>query len=140
MRKAGLFMIGMLVAGCTPHPFGPLIKPLKPLEIPLAPYQGVVTAALAGSLMYEGGCLLFRDEASKAYLLPIWPDGSSFNGTAVLFHQPGKADQRVFVSEEFAMEGQPLQWTRLSQDYYMPFEHQCAGYQPFFVSSVRPAD
>jgi hypothetical protein len=113
---------------------------LKPQEIALASYQEVITASLAGSLMYEGGCLLFRDEAGTAYLLPVWPDGSSFNGTAVLFHRPGKADQRILVSEEFVMEGQPLEYPRLPQDYYAPFRTQCPGYQPFFVSATRPAD
>jgi len=137
MRKAGLFLVCMLLAGCFSRP---LIKPLKPLEIPLAPYQGVVTAALAGSLMYEGDCLLFRDEETKNLLMPIWPVGSTFNGTAVLFHQPGKSDQHVMVAEEFVMEGQPLLWGRLQPGYYLPFQHQCPGYQAFFVSSVRPAD
>lgn len=140
MRKVGFLLICMLVASCAPRP---LIRPLKPQEIALASYQDMVTAALAGSLMYEGGCLLFRDDATKALLLPIWPYGSSFNGTAVLFHHPGKADQRILVSEEFVMEGQPLEYARLpqiSQNYYAPFRTECPGYQPFFVSSARPAD
>jgi hypothetical protein len=136
MRKVEIAMV-LALAGCAPQP---LIRPLKPLEIALAPYQDVVTAALPGSLMYENNCLLFRDEASKAYLMPIWPVGSSFNGTAVLFHQPGKAEQHVLVAEEFVMEGQPLQWSRLSPTYYEPFQRQCSGVQPFFVTSVRPAN
>ena len=89
--------------------------------------------------MYEGNCLLFRDEATKIYLMPVWPYGSSFNGTGLLFHQPGKTDQRIMVAEEFLMEGQPLQWSTLSGVTYAPFLSQC-GYQPFFVSSVRPAN
>lgn len=137
MRKAGFFLICTLLAGCAPRP---LIRPLKPQEIALAPYHEVVTAALAGSLMYEGDCLLFRDEATKAYLMPVWPYGSTFNGTAVLFHQPGKAEQRIMVAEEFVMEGQPLEWPRLPQSYFVPFQRQCPGFQPFFVASVRPAD
>jgi hypothetical protein len=115
MRKVGFFLICMLVAGCAPRP---LIRPLKPQEIALARYQEVITAAVAGSLMYEGDCLLFRDDATQSYLLPVWPYGSSFNGTAVLFHHPGKADQRILVSEEFVMEGQALDYSRLPQAYY----------------------
>ena len=137
MRKAGFFFVFMLLAGCAPKP---LIRPLLPLEIPLAQYQDVVTAALTGSMMYEGQCLLFRDEASKSYLMPIWPAGSSFNGSAVRFHQPGKSDQHVLVAEEFVMEGQPLLEARLSHEYYEPFWRECPGAQPFFVVSVRPAN
>ena len=59
-----------LLAGCVTTPG---IRPLKPLEIPTAPYQEVVTSSLLGSLSYEGGCLLFHDEKatepSLAYLL-----------------------------------------------------------------------
>ena len=140
MSKVGIFLICLVVAGCAPHP---LIRPLKPQEIALASYQDVITASLAGSLMYEGDCLLFRDDATKSILLPVWPYGSTFNGTAVLFHHPGKADQRILVSEEFVMEGQTLEYARLpqvAQEYYAPFRAQCPGYQPFFVSSTRPAN
>lgn len=136
MRKAGLFIL-LAVASCAPRP---LIRPLKPMEIALAPYQDVVTAAQTGSLMYENSCLLFRDEATKAYLMPIWPVGSTFNGTAVTFHQPGKTDQHIMLTEEFVMEGQPLLWQRLSPTYYEPFQRQCGLVQPFFVASARPAD
>jgi hypothetical protein len=135
MRKAGL-AIAILLGGCATHGG---VRPLRPLQIATAPYHQVATTALIGSLMYEGRCLLFRDEASGALLLPVWPDGSSFNGTAVLFHQPGKADQRVMVAEEFRMDGQLLQWTTLASDAYAPFEREC-GMQPFFVTRVRPAD
>ena len=45
----------------------------------------------------------------------------------------------VMVAEEFLMEGQPLQWSTLSGAAYAPFLRQC-GMQPFFVSSVRPAN
>jgi hypothetical protein len=135
MRKAGL-AVAMLLCGCASHS-GP--RPLRPLEVATAPYHQVVTAALTGSLMYEGDCLLFRDEESGALLLPVWPAGSSFNGTAVLFHLPGKAEQRVMVAEEFRMDGQPLEWTTLAGEAYAPFQREC-GVQPFFVSRVRPAD
>jgi hypothetical protein len=136
MRKSLLLTIVVLQA-CATSTNG--VHPLRPLEIPTAPYQATVTAALAGSLMYEGNCLLFRDEATKSYLMPVWPPGSSFNGTALLFHQPSKTDQRIMVAEEFLMEGQPLQWSALSGETYAPFLRQC-GMQPFFVSSVRPAN
>jgi hypothetical protein len=137
MRKMILFLFPLL-SGCVNSVNGG-VHPLRPLEIAMAPYQPTVTAALAGSLMYEGNCLLFRDEATKAYLMPVWPYGSTFNGTALLFHQPGKSDQRIMVAEEFLMEGQPLQWSTLSGAAYVPFLRQC-GMQPFFVSSVRPAN
>ena len=136
MRMASIWL-SMALTSCAPHE---LIRPLKPLEIALAPYQDVVTAALPGTLMYENDCLMFRDEATKAYLMPIWPEGSTFNGTAILLHQPGKTDQHVLVAEEFVMAGQPLQWARLTHPYYEPFRRQCGGVQPFFVASARPAN
>jgi len=135
MRKAWL-MVAVLLGGCLAR-HG--IRPLRPLEIATAPYQDIATEARSGSLMYEGGCLLFRDAETGAILMPVWPAGSTFNGTAVLFHEPAKADQRVIIAEQFLMGGQPLQWTTLRAGTYVPFQHQC-NYQPFFVTSVRPAD
>jgi hypothetical protein len=116
------------------------IRPLRPLEIATAPYHEVATTAFTGSLMYEGGCLLFRDDASGAILLPVWPVGSIFNGSALLFHEPGKADQWVAIAQEFVMYGQPLAWPTLGAPVYQPFHQECGGYQPFFVSAVRPAN
>ena len=135
MRNAALFGL-MMLSGCMSSSH---IRPLRPLEIAAAPYQETVTASPTGSLMYEGGCLLFRDDATKGRLLPVWPLGSVFNGTSVIFHQPANADQRIVIGEEFVMEGQPLGWPALPSASYLPFRHQC-GAQPFFVSRVRPAD
>ncbi len=113
--------------------------PLKPLELAVAPHQEVVTASLVGSLMYENGCLWFRDDQTKARLYPIWPVGSIFNGTAVIFHRPGKAEQPIIIDEQFVMSGRPVDWRELAPGYYLPFQHQC-GTEPFLVTSVRPAD
>jgi len=136
MHKPGL-LVFLLLPSCMTNGSG--IRPLRPLELAVAPYQETATAALTGSLMYEGGCLLFRDDKSTARLLPVWPVGSVFNGTSVIFHQPAKNDQRIVIGEEFLMEGQPSGWRVLSPATYTPFQHQC-GEQPFIVSRVRPAD
>lgn len=92
-----------------------------------------------GSLLYEGGCLLFADGEKSGRWLPIWPDGSIFDGTLVTFHQPAKDDQRIAVAEEFVMSGEPLTWKQLPSARYAPFARQCQA-QPFVVSEVRPAD
>ncbi|NUR45218.1 MAG: hypothetical protein HOP91_03540 [Sphingomonas sp.] len=89
--------------------------------------------------MYEGGCLLFRDEHLGMQLLPVWPDGSSFNGTSVTFHEPGKAEQRVVVAEEFQMEGQPLQWANVPNPRINLFRQRCRG-EPFAVLRIHPAN
>jgi hypothetical protein len=136
MRKLG-WMIALPLAGCVSHAG---IRPLRPLEIATAPYRGLATEARAGSLMYEGGCLLFRDDRSGAIVMPVWPSGSIFNGTALVFHEPGKTDQRIMVAEEFLMSGLPEQWAALGGPVYGPIQHQCGAYAPFFVSSVRPAN
>lgn len=115
------------------------VHPLRPQDLATAPYQSVATAALTGSLMYEGGCLLFRDDQNRVQLLPVWPSGSEFNGTSVIFHQPGKTDQRIVVGEEFHMEGQPIAWSALAAPGYARFQGQC-GSAPFFVSRIRPAN
>ena len=135
MRNGGIVVL--LLTGCASHSAG--IRPLRPLELAAAPYQETVTDYPAGSLMYEGGCLLFRDSQTKAQLMPVWPIGSIFNGTSVNFHQPGKSDQPVLVGEMFVMEGRPAQWSELPVSAYAPFQNQCAA-PPFFVSGVRPAD
>src|SRR5438067_2823251 len=104
--RHGLVLPLLILAGCSSGG----LHPLRPLEIPTAPYQGVVTTSLTGTLLYEGGCLLFRDDRKRVQLIPIWPDGTTFNGTSVIFHEPGKADQRIVLTEEFLMEGQPVSW------------------------------
>jgi hypothetical protein len=137
MRKAYLPAFLML-GGCFNN--HPAVRPLRPLEIATAPYQPLATTALTGSMMYEGGCLLFRDEHSGSLLMPVWPAGSSFNGTALLYHLPGKSDQWVAVAQEVLLYGQPLRWGSLAAISYQPVEHQCGAYPPFFVTNVRPAD
>lgn len=134
MRRTCLLLFTLL-PGCMSHG----IRPLGLHDLATAPYQEVITAALTGTLMYEGGCLMFRDEASPARLLPVWPIGSEFNGTSVIFHEPGKADQRIMVGEEFLIQGQPFSWGALTAPTYVPFHAQCPV-QPFYVSAVRPAN
>ena len=112
------------------------VRPLRPLELATAPYDGTVTQSLDGSLTYERGCLLLRADPS-GYVLPIWPVGSIFNGTAVTFHAPGKASQPIMIEQQVRLDGRPLAWNQLPS--YAPFEYNCPA-EPFLVSGVRPAD
>src|SRR5258708_29239365 len=134
MRPVAI-ILALLIAGCA----SPGVQPLRPLEIPTAPYNGITTTALTGTLMYEGGCLMFRDDDKRIRLVPVWPEGSSFNGTSALFHEPGKADQRIVVGEEFFMEGQPLQWLRVPGPRIVLHQRRCGG-EPFAVLGIRPAN
>jgi hypothetical protein len=134
MRPA-VFITVLLFAGCASHG----VHPLRALEIPTAPYNGIVTTALTGSLLYEGGCLLFRDDGKHLQLVPVWPDGTTFNGTSVIFHEPGKADQRIVVAEEFLMQGQPLEWRYVPGQRTVLHQRQCGGV-PFAVLGIRPAN
>lgn len=136
MRLTGLLALALL-SGCVGHSGG--IKPLKPLELATAAYRDVVTEARTGSLGYENGCLLFRDEDGRTMLLPVWPAGSSFNGTAVTFHETAKSDQRFAVGEELRIEGYSRPWAAIPGPYYARFQHQC-GAPPIFVAHVRPAN
>lgn len=137
MGKAGLLAL-LLLAGCVNN--HPAVRPLRPLEIATAPYQPLATKTVSGSLMYEGGCLLFRDEETGSLLMPVLPAGSSFNGNALLFHLPGKADQWLAVAQELLITGQPMEWQALGDPAYEPIHRQCGAYAPFFVSNVRPAN
>ena len=137
MRRALLLAFCPLAACAANAPHG--VRPLRPLELATAPYQEATGTSLTGSLLYESGCLLFRDDATKARLLPVWPTGSIFNGTALIFHQPGKADQPVMIGEEFVMEGERREWGTLWAPTYPPFRYQC-GALPFMVGRVHPAN
>lgn len=134
MNKAYL-LPALLLAGCASDG----IEPLQPLEIPTAPYSGTVSASLTGSLMYEGGCLLFRDDDNRIHLLPVWPNGSTFDGTSVIFHEPGRSEQRILVSEEILLEGRPLQWSDLPGTRIALHRQKCDR-SPFMVLGVRPAN
>ena len=133
MRRGSL--LALLLCGCVSNG----IHPLRPLEIPTAPYAGVVTTALTGTLTYDGGCLLFRADQKPLQFVPIWPDGTTFNGTSVIFHQPGRMDETVVVNEEFQMAGQPVQWARLPGPRIPLHQRVCRG-TPFAVARVRPAN
>jgi hypothetical protein len=134
MKRAVSVLIALL-GGCASN----AVHPLRPLEIPIAPYNGITTAALTGSLIFEGGCLMFRDDGKRVHLVPVWPDGSIFNGTSVIFHEPGRADQRIVVGEEILLEGQPLQWSRVPGQRIVLHQRRCGG-EPFAVLGVRPAN
>ena len=136
MRKAAVVAM-VALGGCVAQRG---VRPLRPLEIATAPYQEVKSAALTGTLMYEGGCLLFRDEQSRMLFMLVWPAGTSFNGSAVTFHLPGKANQVLAIAQELVIGGQPIVWGTLGTPFYQPLQHQCGAYPPFFVSSARPAD
>jgi hypothetical protein len=137
MHRVFAPLLTLLLASAAQSKHRP--SPLKPLELATAPHQEVVTASLTGSLMYEDGCLWFREDRTKNRLYPVWPVGSTFNGSAVIFHPPGKAEQPIIVAEQFVMSGRPVDWRELAPAYYARFQQQC-GTEPFLVSSVRPAD
>lgn len=134
MRLAVLF-IALSLSGCVANG----LHPLRPMEIATAPYTGIVTTALTGSLMYEGGCLMFRDEGNITQMMPVWPNGSTFNGTSVTFHEPGKAEQRIIVNEEVFLEGQPVEWSRVPGARIPLHERKCRR-PAFAVLRVHPAN
>ena len=126
----------LLLGGCASEHS---VHPLRPLEIATAPYYGVASTGLTGLLMYEGECLLFRDEGNHLQLMPVWPNGSTFNGTSVTFHEPGKTEQRIIVGEEFRMEGRRLRWADVPNPRAGIFAQQCVR-EPFAVLGVHPAN
>ena len=115
------------------------VRPLRPHEIAIGPYHERPTQSFVGSLMYEGGCLIFDGENGSPRLLPIWPTGSRFEETLVTFHRPGKDDQRVTIGEEIRLDGVPSDWSQIRSPQFQSFERQC-GARPFFVSSLAPAN
>lgn len=127
----------LLLSACASSGSG--IHPLRPLELATAPYQPAVTASLTGSLAYENGCLLFIEDETRQSFLPVWPTGSLFNGTSVIFHEPGKTDQPVVIAQEFVLSGTATEWPQLPGEYYARFEAQCRA-PPLLVSGIRPAD
>ena len=128
-------LLALLLGGCVSNG----VHPLRPLEIPTAPYFGVVTARMTGTLTYDGGCLLFRADDRRAQLVPIWPNGTTFNGTSVIFHQPGRMDETIIINEEFQMSGDPVQWARLPGSRIPLYQRACPGLA-FAVAGVRPAN
>jgi hypothetical protein len=134
--RRSFLVLAVPLSACVSHGG---VHPLRPHDLATGPYQSVATAAFTGSLLYEAGCLVFRDEDNNVQLLPVWPFGSEFNGSLVIFHQPGKAEQRIVVGEEFQMEGQPVAWSALPSSTTEDFQRTC-GSPPFAVSRVRPAN
>lgn len=134
MRKIGLISL-LLLQACASNG----IRPLRPYELATAPYREPGSQSFVGSLMYEGGCLLFEDESGSTRLLPIWPTGSTFEESLITFHRPAKAEQRVMVGEEIRMDGERSDWASLSDRGLLPFQHQCGG-EPFFVGAITPAN
>jgi len=125
----------LLLAGCVSNG----IQPLRPMEIAIGPYDGIVAAAHTGTLAYEHGCLVFYDDTHRPALMPVWPEGTIFNGTSLIFHKPGKADQPIVLNQEFVLSGRLLSWSAVPGPRAPLFERQC-GAVPFAVADVRPAD
>lgn len=128
-------LLALLLCACVSNG----VHPLRPLEIPTQPYSGVVTSSSTGTLTYEGGCLEFRADDRHGQLVPIWPDGTTFNGTLVTFHQPGRSDEMIVVNEEILMSGEPMQWSRLPGSRMPLHQRVCRG-TPIAVAGIRPAN
>ena len=125
----------LLLAGCVSNG----VQPLRPMEIAIGPYNGIVAATHTGSLAYEHGCLTFYDDAHGPALMPVWPEGTIFNGTSLIFHKPGKADQPIVLNQEFVLSGQPLSSSAVPGPRAALVQRQCGGI-PFAVADVRPAN
>jgi hypothetical protein len=134
MRRVALILVILLQACASDE-----VRPLRPDEIATASYHAAGAESLVGSLMYEGGCLMFVTEDGTRQLLPVWPTGSRLEESLVTFHQPAKADQRLTVGEEIKIDGAAGEWAQLDQRQFASFQHQCPA-QPFFVSGVTPAN
>ena len=134
MRKFCLIGL-LLLQGCAS--IG--VRPLRPNELAIAPYREHGDQSFVGSLMYEGGCLLFEDEGKTVRVLPVWPTGSTFEESLITFHKPGKAEQRVMVGEEIRLQVELMDWPGAQDPRLAPFEHQC-GSRPFFVTAMTPAN
>lgn len=134
MRKSILLVL-LLLEGCAFQG----IRPLRANEIATAPYRFGETKPVLGTLMYEGGCLLFRTDGDSGFLLPVWPTGTRFEESLVTFHEPGRADQRIVLGEEVQLSALPLDWAKLDPAGFRPFHHQC-GAEPVFIADVTPAN
>lgn len=135
MRKTVLAALS-LVAACTSPSRVPA---LRPHEIAIGPYHQRAEQSLVGSLMYEGGCLMFNGENGSPQLVPIWPSGTRFEEKLVTFHQPGKDDQHVAIGQEIRLDGVPSEWSQFELPRFRSFQSQC-GAKPFFVSGLAPAN
>jgi len=114
------------------------VHPLRPLDLPTASYlEGVEFESIVGSLTYDNSCLLFRSEGGEM-LLPVWPYGTVFNGTSLMFHRPGKTDQPLLVNEQIQIRGERLP-AGYVRSHFEDYRQRCGG-APFFVAAVRPAD
>ena len=133
--KSLAWLPALLLAGCASNG----VQPLHPLEIATAPYSGIVRVSAAGSLAYEHGCLSFIDDKSGPMLFPVWPEGAIFNGTSLIFHKPGKADQPLVINQQFVISGYPLTWETLPGERAPLFQQQCGGI-PFIVANIAPAN
>lgn len=133
MRWSALVML-VLLQGCATQ----TVRPLKPYEIATAPYRFGEAKPVVGSLLYEGGCLLFRTEGDLGLLLPVWPAGTKFEESLVTFHEPGRADQRLVIGEEVQLDALPVAWASLGARFD-PFRNQCRA-EPVFITGVTPAN
>lgn len=136
MRKTVLVALLSLSACVTSSS----VRPLRRHEIAIGPYHERATESFVGSLMYEGGCLVFDGERGSPRLLPIWPGGTRFEESLVTFHRPAKDDQGVIVNQEIRLDGVPSEWRQLDPATFAPFQQQCGWAKPFFVSGVAPAN
>jgi hypothetical protein len=137
VKRLFLLIAAGACASCVAN--GSSVRPLRPLEIAVAPWHDGGTDQVLGALQYEGSCLLVREDVSGRLLHPVWPIGTTFNGTSVMFHRPAKADTRVVIPEETFFTGTVTNWASLPELASRPFETTC-GALPFLVTTVTPAN
>lgn len=139
LTRHSLLCIGLAaLTGCMANRPEP-IRPVRALDIPRSAYDGNVVEQLTGTLAYEHECLMFRDDNGGPLLTPVWPEGSSFDGTSVKYHEPGRVEEPILIAQHFVMGGRRVAWRQLASPAYAPFQNQCRG-APFLVSAIRPAD
>lgn len=130
-----IFAASLMLGGCVSNG----AERLHPLEIATSGYSPYVTVTATGSLSHEGNCLIFRDDAHRAAWIPVWPDGTIFNGTSLIFHKPGRADQPFVLDQEILLSGRPLEWRGVPGPRAPLFHRECGGI-PFAVADVRSAN
>lgn len=134
MKHFYVIMCAVLLTGCaTMEPSPSSVRGTYPLAT--WPGSEVITTVRGGSLHYSSGCLLFRD-ADKRDFVPVFTDGSRFDGRVVAVVQPG-GERVIGLGQRITIEGDGKEWSSVPPGYNLSaFQKRCSV-SPFFITHTK---
>jgi hypothetical protein len=96
----------------------------------------VVVSEFSGRLALERDCLVLRIPQRSQTFLPIWPEGSRFDGRKVTLAIPGRAPILLPLTRDVRIGGSGRPWHEVPATLGLSEIASRCPFTPFFVVEV----